>query len=137
MKSFLFVIAFSLSLLSFGQTIKGYVVNEDNEPVIGAKVMEAGSRNGTTTNIDGSFLVMLNDSSSQLIFSFVGYETDSLLLTNEKLNQVVLKKQPEVVVEAESSPFSYFSDYRFWLLAVWVVIIVWLVLRTFRGVASA
>lgn len=134
MKQALFVISLLFSFSTFGQTIKGYVVNTANEPIIGAQVMESNYRNGTTTNIDGSFILDLNDPNSTVIFSFVGYQTDSLLLAHGEMSQVVLKTDDQ----AYGLDFkSTLSDYRVLLIAIWAIICVWLVIRTFRGVASA
>lgn len=40
-------------------TIKGVVVDEHGEPIIGASVVEQGSSNGTVTNLDGNYVLQL------------------------------------------------------------------------------
>ena len=45
-----------------GRSVKGVVVDDKGEPVIGATVMVKGSTNGTITDFDGNFI--LNDVSS-------------------------------------------------------------------------
>ncbi|MEO9476565.1 MAG: carboxypeptidase-like regulatory domain-containing protein [Cyclobacteriaceae bacterium] len=132
MRQILVVALFLISISGYSQTVSGFVVDEENTPIIGAQVMESGFRNGTTTNIDGSFVLTLNSPNSNLIFSFVGYETDSLLLQHGEVSQIVLK-------EASSSMdyISMLADYRVLLILIWAVICILLVLRTFRGVPSA
>ena len=46
------LLVFSLSF-SFSQTITGIVLDEKNEPIIGASVYFDGTTIGTTTDIDG------------------------------------------------------------------------------------
>ncbi|MEP4133012.1 MAG: carboxypeptidase-like regulatory domain-containing protein, partial [Cyclobacteriaceae bacterium] len=88
MRQILVVALFLIAISGYAQTVSGFVVDEKNSPVIGAQVMESGFRNGTTTNIDGSFVLTLNSPNSKLIFSFVGFETDSLLLQHGELSQI-------------------------------------------------
>ena len=128
--TFLIVIS---SYYAMSQTVSGFVVNEANEPVIGARVMEFQFMNGTTTNIDGSFILDLNAAESSVIVSFVGYETDTVKLNTEVLSQVILKNR----VEVSDSIYDYLMDYRVILIILWSIICLWLVIRTFRGVASA
>lgn len=134
MKHALIILTLLMTGTCFSQVVKGFIVNKENEPLIGAQVMESDYRNGTTSNIDGSFILTLNDPNSYVVFSFAGYESDSLVLQHDKLSQVVLKNA--------SSGYSVdfaglMSDYRVLLILLWTVICVWLVIRTFRGVASA
>ena len=37
------------------QTIKGTVFGSDDEPILGANVLEKGTTNGTVTDMDGEF----------------------------------------------------------------------------------
>ena len=39
------------------QTVTGTVIEQNGEPVIGATIMEKGTSNGTTTDIDGNFTI--------------------------------------------------------------------------------
>ena len=55
----------------------GQVVDEQNEPVIGASVVPVGSTNGTTTDIDGTFRIKVN-ADSKIQISYVGYKTVEL-----------------------------------------------------------
>jgi len=66
--------------------------------------------NGTTTNYEGQFLLRLNEGIYKLIFSYVGYKTDTLSI-NVPINQKIdVNLQPEavklgeVVVNANEDP---------------------------------
>ena len=63
---------------SFAQSVnvKGRVIDKNGDPVIGATVVEVGSKgNGTVTDIDGNYSITLKSRSSQVSFSAIGYET--------------------------------------------------------------
>ena len=51
-----------------GQTIRGKVIDNTGEPVIGANVTIKGTTNGVITDIDGNFV--LNNAKGTLVISF-------------------------------------------------------------------
>ena len=55
----------------------GQVVDETGETVIGATVMEKGTTNGATTDIDGRFKLSVG-SGARLVISYIGYLTQEL-----------------------------------------------------------
>ncbi len=56
-KAFLTLIALFVAIPVFAQTVdvKGTVVDETGEPLIGVTVMVAGTSNGTATDLDGNY----------------------------------------------------------------------------------
>ena len=79
-------------------TVKGTVVDDAGEPVIGATIMEKGTRNGTVTDIDGNYVIKVKRN-AQLAISYLGYATQVVpagtskvvLKSNDtKLNEVVV-----------------------------------------------
>lgn len=101
---------FLLALLSIGYMsamaqfqVNGTVVDaSDNEPLIGATIMESGSHNGCTTDINGNFSLNVKSGSSTLIVSYVGYATAKVPIQNNKQLSIRLNKEDnsldEVVV---------------------------------------
>ncbi len=80
-------------------TITGTVVDENNEPVIGASVVQKGNKhNAAATNYDGNFTIRVRPG-SQLVISYVGYKTVTIAASNgmmvylepttEQLNELV------------------------------------------------
>ena len=52
------IIGTSLCALAQGRSVTGIVVSgDDNEPVVGATVMVTGTNIGTTTDVDGKFVL--------------------------------------------------------------------------------
>lgn len=59
-------------------TVKGLVLDEDGEPVIGATVLEVGKpTNGTATDVDGAFSLNV-PAEATLQVSYVGYDTQHI-----------------------------------------------------------
>ena len=65
----------STMLLAQAITVKGTVVGaEDGLPIIGAYVLEKGTQNGTSTDLDGNFVITVPKLAT-LVISSVGYHT--------------------------------------------------------------
>ncbi len=84
-------------------TVTGVVTSsEDGQPVIGASVMEKGTTNGTITDLDGVYALVVSDKAT-LEFSYVGMKTKEVRVTGPK-HDVVLSSDAiameEVVVTA-------------------------------------
>ncbi len=60
--------------LAQAQSVKGTVVDEYGEPVIGATVVLKNTTKGVLTDIDGKFTIEVPNGNSILVFSFIGYE---------------------------------------------------------------
>ncbi|RNC63977.1 SusC/RagA family TonB-linked outer membrane protein [Proteiniphilum sp. X52] len=56
------------------KSITGTVLDQNNEPVIGANIIEKGTSNGTVTDIDGNFSLQVK-SDAVLLVSYIGYLT--------------------------------------------------------------
>ncbi|WP_033147613.1 TonB-dependent receptor [Prevotella sp. P6B1] len=71
----LMLMALFMSVTSFAQGLKGTVIDENGEPVIGATVAEKSHpKNATITDFDGNFVV--NVKPGQVItVTYIGYET--------------------------------------------------------------
>jgi len=60
--------------LAMAQTkISGVVLDESKRPLPGATIVEKGTKNGTVTNAEGRYTLMVKSSSSILVVSMVGY----------------------------------------------------------------
>ena len=73
-RSILFVLMALCTTAMFAQTItvKGTVIGaEDSQPVIGAYVLQEGTNNGTSTDLDGNYVLSV-PKDAKLVFSSVG-----------------------------------------------------------------
>jgi TonB-dependent starch-binding outer membrane protein SusC len=83
--------------------ITGTVLDENNEPLVGASVVLEGTTKGTLTDENGKYTLELDskDKTGVLIISFVGYEKQTLPILERTVIDVVLvegKALNEVVV---------------------------------------
>lgn len=92
-------------------TVKGKVLDELGEPIIGTNVVEKGSTNGTVTDVDGNYTLTLNDLSKAVLqFSFIGYNTTEEAVKGRKTIDV--KLAPSVVNLGEVVAIGYGTQTR-------------------------
>ena len=84
--------------------VSGTVVDEYGEPLIGVTVIEKGTQNGTITDIDGNYSLVLTMRNPTLVFSFVGYQTVEESVGSRSTVSIQMKEEQntlqEVVVTA-------------------------------------
>lgn len=81
-------------------TVKGKVVDETGEGVIGASVVEKGTGNGTVTDYEGNFTVSNVSPNSDIEISYIGYTTQTVKANNgNKLSSIVLQQDDQILSE--------------------------------------
>ena len=91
--------------------VKGKVLDELGEPIIGANIVEKGTTNGTITDIDGNYTLTLNDLKKAVLqFSFIGYNTLEEGVKGRKTVEV--KLAPSVVNLGEVVAIGYGTQTR-------------------------
>lgn len=79
-------IAFSQSL-----TVSGKVVSsEDGEPIPGVSILLKGTSVGTASDIDGTYQFQVPDPNGTLVFSFIGYVSQEIVINNRSTIDVSL-----------------------------------------------
>ena len=58
--------------------ITGYVKDQSGEPLIGVNVMEKGTTNGTVTDLNGFYSIVVKASNAVLKFSYIGYKNQEI-----------------------------------------------------------
>lgn len=56
-------------------TITGKVMDDNGEPLIGVNVLEPGTNNGISTDVDGQFTLQVEYETDQLELSYIGFST--------------------------------------------------------------
>lgn len=81
--------------------LKGHIIDETGEPVIGANVVIKGTIIGTVTDVDGNFVIEAPDKSI-LQVSYIGYLSKEIKVVGDKLLAITLAEDTrnldEVVV---------------------------------------
>lgn len=77
---------------AYGQQrqVTGTVKDETGQPLPGANIVVKGTTLGTTTNFDGSYQLMVESPESVLIYSFVGYQSQEIVVGNQTTIDVSL-----------------------------------------------
>ncbi len=77
MRKYLVIAMLLISSALFAQqhSVKGTVVDQNGYPVIGMTVMEQGTSNGTTTDVDGNYVLVVSSPKATLEFTSLGYAT--------------------------------------------------------------
>lgn len=85
------------------KTVTGIVLDETGEPVIGASIVEEGTKNGAVTDIDGKFTIQVKND-ARLVVTYVGYATQTVSVKDQNAIRIVLNSTSselnEVVVTA-------------------------------------
>ena len=100
---------------SFADIVKGTVVDEAGEPLIGATVSEKGTTNGVPTDIDGNFQIDV-PKKAVLEVSYVGYDMQSVQVNGQTDLRITLRENgenlAEVVVVGYGRDQSYYIKQR-------------------------
>ncbi|WP_394995152.1 SusC/RagA family TonB-linked outer membrane protein [Emticicia sp.] len=90
-----------LSFWTFGQntSVTGKVSDNNGEAIIGASIAVKGTTKGVGTDIKGSFKIEVPSSSSILVISFVGYDTQEVVVGNKTNFDIVLLSRDNVLDE--------------------------------------
>ena len=72
--------------------VKGQILDEKGEPLIGATVQETSNhKNGSIADLDGNFQLKVSNINGQLTFSYVGYRTQIIDLKGRSVIKVTLE----------------------------------------------
>ena len=77
--------------------VKGVVVDTFGTPVIGATVLEQGTTNGVTTDVNGQFVLKVKSGQSIVSISYIGYLTKELAASSTELQRVVLEEDSAMI----------------------------------------
>ncbi len=70
------------SLLLSQEVLEGRTINDDTGAIVPfVNVIEKGTNNGTTSDIDGNFTITVQSLPTTLVFSYLGFETQELRVT--------------------------------------------------------
>lgn len=91
----------SIQLLAQDFTIRGVIKTDDGEPLMGATIILKGSTIGTTSGMDGDYVLTIpvsaqNDS---LLFSYVGFKSRVVAIAANNQINVVLTDDAELLNE--------------------------------------
>jgi TonB-linked SusC/RagA family outer membrane protein len=71
--------------------IQGKITDaSDGNPLPGVSIIEKGTSNGTTSDLDGNYRIAVTSGAS-LAFSFIGYQSQEIIIGNQQIINITLK----------------------------------------------
>lgn len=89
---FLFAVNITFVFAQTPARVSGTVKNASGEPLIGVTVMVPGSTTGTITDPDGQYSLILPSGTTQLNFSYMGYESQLVTINSRAFINIVLEE---------------------------------------------
>jgi hypothetical protein len=95
---FKIIIALLITLINPAQLfaqhgVSGKVTDKDDSPLVGVNITIKGSYEGTITDTNGNFELMVDDSEATLQISYIGYKSEEINInSSSSLLSVVLKE---------------------------------------------
>ena len=94
----LFLSAFSMAPDQV-RTISGTVSDQSGSPMAGVSVTVKGTSNGTFTDMNGAYRLQVSPEARYLVFSFMGYGTETVAIKNS--NRINVTLQPSISKERQ------------------------------------
>src|SRR5680860_1377653 len=89
-----------VSFNSFAQsTVTGTVIDESGVPLLGASIIVQDTNIGTTTDFDGKYSIAVPDGNNQLVFSYVGYLTQTIEIGGKSVIDVTMAPDAQQLSE--------------------------------------
>ena len=93
------MLALSATALAQNITVKGSVVDETGEGIVGASVQVKGTTTGIAADVDGNFTISA-PANATLVISSIGYETKEVAIAGKTFINVTLKADNEFLESA-------------------------------------
>lgn len=104
------VMAFALSPLAGQIGVSGIVTDRNGEPLIGVTILELGTDNGTSTGIDGSYLINVSDQDAELSYSYIGYQMVTKKIGEDPVINVTLYEDSKILDEVVVTALGFEED---------------------------
>lgn len=94
-----FLVSLFTITLSAQTEIKGKVVDDTGFPLPGASVVVKETSKVAIADIDGNYTIIIQKSPATLLFSYIGFKTKEVTVTNQKTVNVTLEKDEQALDE--------------------------------------
>ena len=98
-KIFFFILLFSFQMIVAQKVVKGKITDELGTPLPGVSIIEGNIANGTTTDFDGLYNLILQTENASLSFSYLGFQTVTVEVGSKKIIDIVLLEDAESLDE--------------------------------------
>jgi len=92
--------------------ITGKVVDEQGSPLAGVSIVVENTSIGVETDLDGNYKIKVPSDSKTLVFSFMGFKTSKVKISNKSVIDVVLKEETNLLNEVIVTGYQTISKER-------------------------
>jgi len=86
------------NLLGQKHSVSGSITSsEDQLPIIGATIIEKNKQNGTVSDADGNFILIVESDTATLVFSYIGLGTLEIPLAGQSRLEVIMSNASELL----------------------------------------
>lgn len=89
-----FLCYFEVSIFAQNQVTGTIISQADQQPIIGASVLEQGTSNGTVTDLDGNYVISVNEN-AKLEIRYLGFATQVIEVNNRSKVDVILAENAQ------------------------------------------
>jgi len=100
-----FTLLFSSFIYSQSILVSGIVVDEGGNPLPGVTVLIEGTNKGTSTTFEGTYAIKADNEGQNIQFSYIGFETQSILINDQKTIDIILIESLESLEEVQVVAF--------------------------------
>lgn len=93
------IFLFAHQLMAQDISVQGNVKDEKGESLIGVSIQVKGTTIGNITDIDGNYMIASVPANSELVFSYMGYQTQTIAVKGNKVINVTLKEDSQALEE--------------------------------------
>ncbi|WP_345241652.1 TonB-dependent receptor [Nibrella saemangeumensis] len=79
--------------------ITGKVIDDTNQPIPGVSIVLKGTTTGTSSAADGSYKLTIPDGNGTLVYSFVGYKSQEVAVSNRSVIDIRLETDTKALQE--------------------------------------
>ena len=107
LRNSLVVILLFFSSIIYSQSIlvSGIVVDEGGNPLPGVTVLIEGTNRGTSSTFEGTYVLKADNENQNIQFSYVGFETQTILVGNQNKIDVIMVESFESLEEVQVVAF--------------------------------
>ena len=104
-KIFLLIFLYSNHIFSQSILVTGKVVDEDGIPLPGVSVIIQDTNIGASTSFEGNYALKANNKNEVIQFSYIGFETQFITISDQSQIDVILKENLESLEEVQVVAF--------------------------------
>ena len=100
-----FTICLAINAFAQDLALKGTVLDENGQPLIGAGVMVRGTNNGEVTDMDGKFTLWLSKKGVDILVQYIGYKTSEFRYNGQ--DNITIRLEPDTELLEETVVVGY------------------------------